>query len=95
MGSADIARYTGNEAVYTHTFEHEKKPNCPVCGSQATRRQVDPRWSLHEFIESLKEDPNTYAHPLLSLTIVVRLKNPRCVLPHDPFTCSRLLSLKR
>lgn len=54
-------RYTGNEAVYTHTFQHEKKEDCPVCGNLATQREVNPNWTLHEFIETLKEDPNTYS----------------------------------
>lgn len=58
-GFNHICRYTGNEAVYTHTFQHEKKEECPVCGNLPTQRDVDPRWTLQDFIENLKEDSNT------------------------------------
>jgi len=50
--------YTGNEAVYTHTFQHEKKEDCPVCGNLPVNKEVNPTWTLHELIESLREDPN-------------------------------------
>ncbi|CAJ0839814.1 4984_t:CDS:2, partial [Entrophospora sp. SA101] len=33
--------YTGNEGVYTYTFEHQKKPNCPVCGNQSVTIEVN------------------------------------------------------
>ncbi|KAG0643615.1 hypothetical protein HOY80DRAFT_344353 [Tuber brumale] len=49
--------YIGNEGVYTHTFEHEKKDDCPVCGNLATDFTVDPEWTLEEFIDKLKEQP--------------------------------------
>ena len=87
-------RYTGNEAVYTHTFEHEKKSDCPVCGSQAISREVDPTWTLHKFIESLKEDPNTYDVSPLLLTGEVRSKSLLCDPLPGPCTCSRFLSLR-
>lgn len=51
-------RYTGNEAVYTHTFQHEKKEDCPVCGNLPTTREVNPMWTLQDFIDDLIQDPN-------------------------------------
>jgi ubiquitin-activating enzyme E1 C len=50
--------YTGDESVYTHTFEHEKKKECPVCGNLATDIEVSPDLTLQEFIDLLKEKPD-------------------------------------
>jgi len=49
--------YTGNDGVYTYTFEHERKPDCPVCGNQATTFEAKGDWTLLEFIDRLKEKP--------------------------------------
>jgi len=51
--------YTGNDAVYTYTFELEKKPECPVCGNLPSKITVNPDWTLEEFIDHLKERPQT------------------------------------
>lgn len=47
--------YSGDEGVYTYTFEHEQKPDCPVCGTIARTLTVDPNMTLEAFIESLGE----------------------------------------
>lgn len=47
--------YTGEEGVYTYTFESEKKPDCPVCGNLARKMTVDANMTLEAFIESLGE----------------------------------------
>ena len=52
--------YTGDESVYTHTFTHEKKEGCPVCGSLATDWEVNPDWTLQELIDALKEKPDVF-----------------------------------
>jgi ubiquitin-activating enzyme E1 C len=47
--------YTGNEGIYTYTFEHQQKPECPVCGGDAiavTRRGDS---SLRDLIDFLLE----------------------------------------
>ncbi|KAI9375485.1 hypothetical protein BJX61DRAFT_493910 [Aspergillus egyptiacus] len=49
--------YAGEEGVYTYTFEAEKKPDCPVCGSLARKIHVKPEATLEEFIETLGEQP--------------------------------------
>lgn len=49
--------YTGEEGVYTHTFEHERKEGCPVCGTLATNIEISSDLTLDEFITKLKEDP--------------------------------------
>lgn len=47
--------YSGDEGVYTYTFETEQKPDCPVCGNLARTLTVNPNMTLQEFIESLGE----------------------------------------
>lgn len=46
--------YSGDDGIYTYTFTHEKKDDCPVCGNLARDIDVDPNMTLGEFIESLK-----------------------------------------
>ncbi|PWN42245.1 hypothetical protein IE81DRAFT_323734 [Ceraceosorus guamensis] len=47
--------YTGNESVYTYTFEHEKRPDCPVCGGESRDVDVQPDWPLERILEYLLE----------------------------------------
>jgi ubiquitin-activating enzyme E1 C len=47
--------YTGDEGVYTYTFHHDQKPDCPVCGNLARPLEVNPNITLEEFIASLAE----------------------------------------
>ncbi|KAF2806632.1 uncharacterized protein BDZ99DRAFT_448049 [Mytilinidion resinicola] len=49
--------YTGDESIYTYTFQHIKKPDCPVCGNLAKNLEVDSKSTLQEFIDSLAERP--------------------------------------
>ncbi|KAF2875042.1 hypothetical protein BDV95DRAFT_564187 [Massariosphaeria phaeospora] len=58
-GTNNYMMYTGDESVYTYTFEHERKPDCPVCseGNLARPLQVDPKVTLQEFLDDLAERP--------------------------------------
>lgn len=47
--------YTGDDSIYTYTFEHQKKDDCPVCGNLAKRIDVEPNWTLQDFIRELGE----------------------------------------
>jgi len=49
--------YSGNDSIYTYTFKHDKKGDCPVCGNLARKLEVDPSLTLQEFIESLATRP--------------------------------------
>jgi len=49
--------YSGNDSIYTYTFKHEKKDDCPVCGNAARSLDVDPNQTLQEFIETLAARP--------------------------------------
>ncbi|ORX58678.1 hypothetical protein DM01DRAFT_1361821 [Hesseltinella vesiculosa] len=50
--------YTGNDGVYTYTFEHQKKAECPVCGSASMSTTLDPSMTLTELIDWLQEKPD-------------------------------------
>jgi len=47
--------YTGNEGLYTYTFEHQKKPDCPVCGNERVAMDISMEMTVEDFIEYLKE----------------------------------------
>ncbi|KAI9840245.1 MAG: hypothetical protein M1837_001828 [Sclerophora amabilis] len=47
--------YSGDDSVYTYTFEHQRKDDCPVCGNLAKDIEVNGNWTLAEFIERLGE----------------------------------------
>lgn len=47
--------YTGNEGVYTYTFKHEKRDDCPVCGGECRDFTVGKDWKFERVIETLRE----------------------------------------
>lgn len=49
--------YSGNDSIYTYTFKHEKKDDCPVCGNLAKDLDVDPSTTLQDFLDSLSARP--------------------------------------
>lgn len=49
--------YSGNDSIYTYTFKHEKKDDCPVCGRQARPLEVDPSATLGALVESFAVRP--------------------------------------
>ncbi|KAF9160009.1 hypothetical protein DFQ26_005981 [Actinomortierella ambigua] len=50
--------YTGNDSVYTYTFQHQRKDDCPVCGQSALKLEFRGDKTLEDFIEYLKEKPD-------------------------------------
>jgi len=54
--------YTGDDSVYTYTFEHEKKDDCPVCGTGNLARPitVDNGATLENFLATLAQRPDAY-----------------------------------
>lgn len=50
-------QYSGTESPYTHTFQYEKKPDCPVCGGEVTEIMAPRDQTLEDFIEDLKARP--------------------------------------
>ena len=58
-GQNNYMLYTGDSGVYTYTFEHQKKDDCPVCGNLPKDLQVDPNSTLGELVESFSERPES------------------------------------
>lgn len=52
--------YSGDYSIYTYTFEHQKKDDCPVCGNLAKTIEVDKNWTLQELIDKLGETAEAY-----------------------------------
>lgn len=49
--------YVGSEGLYTYTFEHQKKDNCPVCGTSTITKTLSTDLTLEDFLGTLAEDP--------------------------------------
>lgn len=45
--------YTGNESIYTYTFTHRQKPECPVCGGEAVQVERKKESTLQELIDEV------------------------------------------
>lgn len=57
--SNNYMMYSGDDSIYTYTFEHQKKDDCPVCGAGNIARPltVNPGMTLQDFIDGLAERP--------------------------------------
>ena len=51
-GTPNYSMYTGDEGVYTYTFEHQRKPECPVCAPPSSLA-VQAEWTLQELLDHL------------------------------------------
>ena len=49
--------YSGNDSIYTYTFKHERRPDCPVCGDESRPLEVKPKMTLQELLDSLAMRP--------------------------------------
>ena len=47
--------FVGTEGVYSHTFEHEKRGDCPVCGGESLEVSIPHDWTVERLIEMLVE----------------------------------------
>ncbi|KIJ36495.1 hypothetical protein M422DRAFT_76234 [Sphaerobolus stellatus SS14] len=47
--------FIGTDGVYSYTFEHEKRADCPVCGGEAKQIEIGREWTLERLIENLIE----------------------------------------
>jgi len=45
----------GTDGVYSFTFEHEKRPECPVCGGEAVDITISKELTVDKLIETLVE----------------------------------------
>ena len=50
----------GTESVYSYTFEHEKRSDCPVCGGESLEISIPASWTVERLIEMLVEKQDVY-----------------------------------
>ncbi|KAK3709298.1 NEDD8 activating enzyme [Vermiconidia calcicola] len=58
-GQNNYMLYTGDSSIYTYTFEHQQKEDCPVCGNLPKDLSVNAESTLGELIESFAERPES------------------------------------
>jgi len=45
----------GTDGIYSYTFEHEKREDCPVCGGESLDISIPRQWTVDRLIEMLVE----------------------------------------
>ena len=45
----------GTDSVYSYTFEHERRQDCPVCGGESLDITINKEWTVERLIEMLVE----------------------------------------
>ncbi|KAJ7940519.1 hypothetical protein B0H13DRAFT_1938514 [Mycena leptocephala] len=68
----------GTEGVYSYTFEHEKREDCPVCGGEALELPISSELTVEELIELLveKQDIQIKKPSLSTPTVQIYLQGP-------------------
>ena len=51
----------GTDGVYSYTFEHERRADCPVCGGESLDISISKEWTVERLIEMLVEKQDMYA----------------------------------
>ena len=50
----------GTDGVYSYTFEHERRPECPVCGGEASDLSISKELTVEQLIDTLVERQNMF-----------------------------------
>lgn len=45
----------GTESIYSFTFEHMKRDDCPVCGGSSLEVEIGREWTVERLIDMLVE----------------------------------------
>jgi hypothetical protein len=54
----------GTDGVYSFTFQHQQRPDCPVCGGESLDIAISKEWTVDRLIETLVERQDMYGvHP--------------------------------
>lgn len=54
----------GTDGVYSYTFEHEQRSECPVCGGESLDFEISKDMTVEQLIDALIERQNMYALPV-------------------------------
>lgn len=52
--------YIGTDGVYSYTFKHEQREDCPVCGRSAVIFEISKDATVQDLIEALEDKPDMY-----------------------------------
>lgn len=52
----------GNDGIYSYTFEHEKRADCPVCGGESLDFPISRELTVEELIEKLVEKQDMFVY---------------------------------
>ena len=63
----DWVQYTGNESVYTYTFQSYKRDECPVCGGESLPVKVGRDWTLEKLVDWLEGRQELFVHSLQTM----------------------------
>ena len=70
----------GTDSIYSFTFEHQKRKECPVCGGDSITVEFRKEWTVERLIEVLVERQDMYVpspfsptFPLLFSSIIFLL----------------------
>ncbi|KAJ7774960.1 hypothetical protein B0H16DRAFT_1509060 [Mycena metata] len=68
----------GTEGIYSYTFEHEKREDCPVCGGEAVELSFPADHTVDQLIELLieKQDIQIKKPSLSTPTVQIYLQGP-------------------
>ena len=61
----------GTDGVYSFTFEHEKKADCPVCGGESVDFSISSELTVESLIEMLTERQSMYVSPSTVLYLFI------------------------
>lgn len=64
----------GTDGVYSYTFEHEKRDDCPVCGGEALELSLSADLTVEGLIEMLVEKQDMQ----VSLLLIFSLQKLTC-----------------
>ena len=78
--------YSGNDAIYTYTFAHERKDDCPVCNSASRPLDVNPDMLLRDLVESFAVRPEAQ---LKNPSLRVRGEDPLYAVPRRAWKSRR------
>lgn len=68
--------FIGTDAVYSFTFQYEKRAECPVCGGESLNVEISKEWTVDRLIEMLVERQDMYVFLLSSTPTII---SPQCI----------------
>jgi len=61
----------GTDGVYSYTFTHEKRDDCPVCGGEALEMTIKPDTTVEQLIDILVEKQDMYVAPFTFVQVLM------------------------